>query len=191
MTLVDCPELRLLFGRRSVASLSEPAPAPDQLDVLLRAAATVPDHGSLRPWRLIVIQGEARERFADALADSATGLMPDLPPETRDRVRAKAFVAPMQIAIVASPIVGAKIEEWEQVATASCAGFAIVLAAHALGFGAMWKSVPFTRGTGLTNILGLADHEQLLGWVNVGTTSSTLNPRPPADSATFTTHLSA
>jgi len=191
MTTVEPPELGLLFDRRSVASLSEPAPSPEQLHVLLRAAATVPDHGNLRPWRLVVIQGGARERFADALAESAAGLMPDLSPEARDRVRAKAFVAPMQIAIVSSPLVGAKIEEWEQVASASCTGFAIVLAAHALGFGAMWKSVPFTRGLGLTNILGLADHEQLLGWVNVGTASGAPAPRPAADPAAYTTHLSS
>jgi nitroreductase len=91
----------------------------------------------------------------------------------------------MQVLVIASPRIGAKIEEWEQQASAACAGFAVVLAAHGLGLGAMWKSVPFTRGTGLTDLLGLTPDEQLLGWVNVGTPAGVPPPRPEADPATY------
>ena len=69
--------------------------------------------------------------------------------------------------------------------------FAIALAAHALGFGAMWKSVPYTRGAGLVEALALGEREQLLGWVNIGTTGADPPGRQDPDPAAFTRSLTA
>ena len=181
--------LGVVLERRSTAALSEPAPSGEDLDLILRAAATVPDHGSLRPWRLVVVAGEDRRLFADALARSAAELDPGLPDEKLEKTRRKAYVAPMQILIVASPVDSPKVPEWEQIASASCTGFAIALAAHALGFGAMWKSVPFTRGVGIIEALELGEREQLLGWVNVGTTGPELPTRQDPEPQRFTQTL--
>jgi len=62
--------LKLLALRRStpVAALSEPGPAADDLDAMLRLAMRVPDHRKLEPWRVVIIEGEARARFGDVLA---------------------------------------------------------------------------------------------------------------------------
>ena len=183
--------LEVVLQRRSTAALSEPAPSDDDLGLILQAAATVPDHGSLRPWRLVVVTGDDRATFADALARSAAELDPDIPDDKLDKTRRKAYVAPMQILIIASPVDSPKVPEWEQVASASCTGFAIALAAHALGFGAMWKSVPFTRGAGLVEALALGEREQLLGWVNVGTTGPELPGRQDPAPVTYTQALTA
>jgi nitroreductase len=181
--------LRALLERRSVATLTEPGPDPDQIDLLLRAAATVPDHGGLRPFRLVVVSGEGRATFAEALARSAADRNPNVSGSVLDRIRAKAYVAPTQILIVASPRPASSVAEWEQVASAACTGFAMAFAASRLGLGAMWKSVPFTRGAGLTQLLGFSPHDQLLGWVNLGTPSEPQATRPPIDPATYTTVL--
>lgn len=183
--------LSVVLERRSTAALSEPAPSAEDLDLILRAAATVPDHGSLRPWRLVVVAGDDRTAFAEALARSAAELDPEIADEKLDKTRRKAFVAPLQILIIASPVDSPKVPEWEQVASASCTGFAIALAAHALGYGAMWKSVPFTRGAGLVEALALGEREQLLGWVNVGTTGPELPARQDPAPAAYTQALTA
>jgi nitroreductase len=171
MDLVD-----VMLSRRSLAALAEPGPTPEQLDRILRAATTVPDHGNLRPYRFVVVSGEQRARFGDALASAAAARRPDLPDEIRTKVRTKAFVAPTLIALVAAPRPGSKIETWEQVASAACCGYAMVLAAHGLGLGAMWKSTPFQRGGDLDGLLGLGADDALLGWVNLGQPNGT----PPA-----------
>jgi len=82
---------------------------------------------------------------------------------------------------------------WEQNATAACAGYAVVLAAQALGLGAVWKSVPFTKGRALAETLGLSDNEETLGWIHLGTATreEPLPPRPALDLATMTTVLDA
>ena len=54
-----------LLQRRSAKALSAPAPDAAALDLILSSAAAAPDHGRLRPWRFVVIQGNALERFGD------------------------------------------------------------------------------------------------------------------------------
>ncbi|QYG92046.1 nitroreductase [Iamia sp. SCSIO 61187] len=184
--------LSALLDRRSTAALVEPGPTPAQLDTILRAATTAPDHGRIRPWRFVVVSGEARARFADALEDGGVARDPDLPAGVREKLRSKAFVAPTLVAVVAAPR-PAKVERWEQVASAACTGYAIVLAAHALGLGAMWKSVPFRTGPLLRDLLGMGPDDELLGWVLVGTPAdpASVTGRPEPDLTGLAFHLTA
>jgi nitroreductase len=145
-----------ILERRSARSLAEPAPTTEELDTILRARATVPDYGALRPFRFVVVSGAARARFGAALGAA------------RPADAQKAFFAPTLVALIASPRAHRKIQDWEQLVSAACTGYALVLAAHALGVGAVWKSVPFTRGEELVELLDLGRSEQLLGWVNLG-----------------------
>jgi len=169
--------LDLVSSRRSATILVEPGPSPSQLEGMLRAAGSVPDHGLLRPFRFVIAEGEARGTFGDALAAVAAELSPDAPAARLQKVRDKAFRSPALIAVVFSPKAG-KIERWEQSATAACAGYAVILAAQALGVGAVWKSVPFTKGRAFCEILGFTEDEELLGWIHVGTSPSEAVPPP-------------
>lgn len=146
----------------------EPGPTRAQLDHILRAAGAVPDHGNLRPYRFAVIEGEGRAAFGQALADGLRERRPDTPAAKLEGTKAKAFRSPTIIAVIASPKPG-KIETWEQNVTAACAGYAIVLAAFALDVGAVWKSVPFTRGAALKQLFAMNDQEEVLGWIHLGT----------------------
>lgn len=179
MTMLD-----FLMTRRSAGTLAAPGPSRAQLDQLLQAAGTVPDHGRLRPFRFAVIEGEGRAAFGEALAKVAQERRPDMPAGGLDKMRSKAQRSPTIIVVIASPKPG-KIEVWEQHATAACAGYAIILAAAAIGVGAVWKSVPFTRGTGLKELFGLADTEEMLGWIHLGTEDADEAPvaRPNLDLA--------
>lgn len=159
-----------LLTRRSTPVLHPPGPSEAQIEALLHAAASVPDHGALRPWRFVVVAGDARAVFGDALADAAREHQPGVAEDTLDRIRSKAFLAPALIAVAARITVGGKVPEWEQVASASCAGYAITLAAHQLGLGAIWKSSPYHDGAALRSVLDLTPADRFLGWVNVGHT---------------------
>ena len=158
-----------LLTRQSVTKVTDAAPTGAEIDALLRAAVTVPDHGALRPWRLVVVSGDARTAFGDALAQAGVEANPELPAAVADRLRGKAFVAPALIAVVARIDTSSNgVPAWEQVASASCVGYAIMLAAHQLNIGAVWKSSPFHEGTALRYVLDMAPTDQFLGWVNLG-----------------------
>jgi nitroreductase len=179
--------LEWLLARRSATTLGEPAPSNEDLARMLSAAGTVPDHGELRPFRFAVISGAGRAAFGDALAEAARERSPALTDAALDGVRAKAQRSPTIVAVIASPKPG-KIEVWEQTATAACAGYAIVLAAYALGIGAVWKSVPFTRGKSLAELFGLGATEEVIGWIHLGTSTKPITKaRAPLDLANVTT----
>jgi nitroreductase len=152
----------------------EPArdgPAPDErtLAQILEAATTVPDHGGLRPWRFAVIRGEGRDRFAEALV---AGLVQRQGEEVLEgalaKMRGKAYAAPCAVMLIASPRLESNVPEWEQVVSASCTGYAVVLGATALGLGAVWKSASVLDTEPVRALFGAAPHERLLGWVNLG-----------------------
>ena len=145
--------------------------APDEATLarILEVATTVPDHGSLRPWRFAVVTGGGRHRFGDALVAGLRELRgDDLPAAVVEKMRSKAFAAPSAVALISSPDPGANVPVWEQESSAACTGYAIVLAAHALGLGAVWKSAATVDAPAVRAFFDLGEHERLLGWVNIG-----------------------
>ncbi|NNN19920.1 MAG: nitroreductase, partial [Acidimicrobiaceae bacterium] len=53
------PILSAILNRRSVSRLGEPGPSREQLETIIKAGTSAPDHGHLRPWKFIVFQGDA------------------------------------------------------------------------------------------------------------------------------------
>jgi nitroreductase len=138
---------------------------------------------------MVVVEGDGCAAFGDALAKVAAERKPDLPAAGLEKMKAKAFRSPTIMVLIASPKPG-KIEIWEQHATAACAGYAAILAAAAMGVGAVWKSVPFTRGAALTALFGLTEHEEMLGWIHLGTpTSEAPDARPAIEPSSIATLL--
>lgn len=145
-------------------------PDDGSLARILETATTVPDHGGLQPWRFAVVAGAGKDRMGDALVAGLHLLRGDDVPEAAvTKMRGKAFAAPCSVAVIASPDPSSNVPVWEQVASASCTGYALVLAAVALGFGAVWKSAAVLETEPVRSLFGLTEHEQLLGWVNIGT----------------------
>jgi nitroreductase len=172
-TMVRSPSSTLsllmhLVARRRTPSAAGSPPSSEELAWLLRAATTVPDHGSLRPWRFVVVSGEARAQLGDALARDFVDARGNSPEVVLDKVRKKAYAAPTLIALIAAPVSGSNVPVWEQVASASCCGYAMVLAGQVLGLGAVWKSTALRDGPAVEALFGLTGAEQLLGWINVG-----------------------
>ena len=98
----------------------------------------MPDHGKLTPWRFIVFEGEARAKAGEAIAAAFQAKYPDCKPEHVENERKRLARAPLVIAVVSRAAPHVKIPEWEQVLSAGAAAMSLVLAAHALGFGANW-----------------------------------------------------
>ena len=62
--------LDLLLTRESALKLDAPAPTEAELDTMFQSAVRAPDHGRLRPWRFVVIEGDKRARFGELMADA-------------------------------------------------------------------------------------------------------------------------
>lgn len=168
--------LRMLRTRRSSPALAAPAPDRDTLRDMLAAAGSAPDHGRLRPWRFVVVDGPALGPLGDAFAAAHAERKPDATPVELDRSRAKALRAPLVVVVVSTPRSHPKVLAWEQRATAACVAHGLTLAAHALGFGAMWRTGWFGDAPKVRAHLGLHDgsdygrlREEVTGWIYLGT----------------------
>jgi len=132
--------LELLQTRRSLKpiELIGPGPSAAEIETLLTVASRVPDHGKLTPWRFIVFEGEARLTAGQAIETAFRAKYPDAKPDQLDYERKRLARAPLVIAVVSRAAPHVKIPEWEQVLSAGAAAMSLVLAAHALGYGANW-----------------------------------------------------
>lgn len=171
--------LDLLLNRVSVTRLADPAPNAAQLDVILRAALRAPDHGQLRPWRFLTVQGDARERLGALFAEALRLRQPELPDDALAKPRKMPLRAPMVLVVIARVLPHPKIPESEQVLAVACAAHGVLLAAHAQGLGAVWRTGEFAYDPYVAQQLGLADNEQVLGFIYLGTPDG--NPRTPPE----------
>jgi nitroreductase len=168
--------LTLLGQRASATKLSDPAPPPAVLDRILTAALRAPDHGALRAFRVLVIEGDARRAFGELLSASALRSNPALDDAGLEATRRKAARAPMILTVVCTPKAHAKVPEIEQIITAGCLAHALLLGLQAAGFGAMWRTGPAAYDAALKEGLGLRAEDHIVGFVYVGTPAG----EPPA-----------
>lgn len=180
MTEEGNPVIDFLLGRRSTVArlLGEPGPTPDQLDTLLRAAARVPDHGKLAPWRFLVIRGEARARLGEAMAGVFAAAHPEADAERIGHERGMALRAPVIVAVVSRAAEHPKIPVWEQQLSSGAVCQNLLIAAIAMGFGAQWVTEWWAYDDGAARVLGLAPGERIAGFVHIGTYGKPLEDRP-------------
>jgi len=175
--------LKLLTTRRSFkpVELSGPPPSPAEIETLLTVASRVPDHGKLAPWRFIVFEGNARQKAGDAIVAAFKTRYPDSQPDQIDAERGRLARAPLVIAVVSRAGHHVKIPEWEQVLSAGAAAMNLVLAAHALGYGASWITEWYAYDRTVLDALGLGPNERIAGFVHIGRPPGVPEdrPRPP------------
>ena len=77
--------LDFLLRRRSVkpVAMSAPGPSPSELEQILTAAARVPDHKKMVPWRFVLFEGDARARFGEVIAAACQAEEKEPPSPTR------------------------------------------------------------------------------------------------------------
>lgn len=166
-----------LLSRRSVALLQEPAPEGADLDLILDAGLRAPDHGRLKPWRFVIIRGDARLAYADKLAEAATVRDPANAATLGERYRAWIRRTPMLIAVGAIVKPG-NIPEIEQLLAAGAAAMNMLNALHMLGYGGMWVTGPNTYDPNINAMLRFEAPSRLIGFLTAGTPAPSTAPLP-------------
>lgn len=161
--------IEALHQRTSMPRLGEPAPSPEALDTIFKAALRAADHGLLRPWRFLVIRGESLRKLGQLFADAALRKNADLTAAELDKIRNKPLRAPLIIVTVSSPKAHPKIPEFEQDLSAAAATQNMLLAAFAQDLGAMWRTGSMAYDPVVKQGLGLRDAEKIIGFLYLGT----------------------
>ena len=178
-----------LKTRRSVGIgfLKDPGPTPDELQEILTLGVRVPDHGKLTPWRLVVIEGDARARAGEKLAEIARRNNPAVEAASLDNERRQFLPAPLTIGVIFSPKPLPKAPEIEQLLSAGSVAFNLVNAAFALGYAASWVTRWFAFDTAAQEMLGARGGERFVGFVHIGTPDIVPDDRERPDLARIVT----
>ena len=115
----DSPSaLHMIARRRSTPiKMMDPegaAPTGELLQNILSSAMRVPDHRKIEPWRLIVIEGEARQKLGAELATRFAFLNPAANEDMLAEERNRLLRAPVCVSVVSSPDHDHKTPVWEQ-----------------------------------------------------------------------------
>jgi nitroreductase len=182
--------IELLLKRRSAkpAMLGEPGPTAEQLSRILTAAARVPDHKKLVPWRFVVFEGEARAAFGRVLLKACVAEEKEAPSAARlETERTRLLRAPTVVAVVSRVTAHPAAPEWEQILSCGAACFNLCVAANALGFATCWITEWYSYSRSVRTALGLAPNERLAGFVYIGTAKEQQPDRERPDLAQIVT----
>jgi nitroreductase len=175
--------LNYLKTRRSVGIgfLKDPGPTSSELEEIIRIGTRVPDHGKLAPWRLVVIEGEARSQIGERLAEIAKGNNPALDEVSLDNERRQLLPAPLTIGVIFTHKPLAKAPEMEQLLSAGNVCFNLMHAAFAMGYAASWVTRWFAFDPKAQQMLGARGGERFVGFVHIGTPTAVIEDRDRPD----------
>ena len=168
-----------LKTRRSVGIgfLKDPGPTPAELQEILTIGTRVPDHGKYVPWRLVVIQGDARQQAGEKLAAIRKARVPEIDAASLEIERRQFLPAPLTIGVILSPKPNPKAPEMEQLLSAGNVCFNLSHAAFAMGYAASWTNKWYGFDTEAEQMLGARGGERFVGFVHIGTSSTVIEDR--------------
>ena len=168
--------IEAIYTRQSVPKV-KPDPIPRALvEQLLGAAVQAPNHHRVRPWRFIVLAGAARQRLGEVMAQSKKQRAPETPDSVLDVERSRPLRAPLMIAVGVDKPTEPRVSEVENICAAAAATQNLLLAAHALGLGAMWRTGPAALDSAVKEFLGLTPDQHLIGFLYIGYPEADLSP---------------
>lgn len=177
--------IQALTQRVSAPRLMAPAPDEVALHSIRLSALRAADHGNLRPWRFLEITGAGLISLGQLYQDAMSIENPELTDVQKDRYLALPTRAPMILVAICSPVEHAKIPRQEQLLSAGCAVQNMLNAAFALGVGAYWRTGAPAFSRGVAGGLGLAEHEEIVGFLYLGTVVGHLRDAPVLDTEQF------
>ncbi len=172
-------------GRRSIGKVKPDPVDAASIERILEAAVWAPNHHLSEPWRFIVMTGAGRgvlgRAYADVAAAEAGGARTEEElAQLRAKQETKAYRAPVVIAVAVSPAPGESPAE--EIAAVHAAVQNMLLAAHALGLGAIWRTGEPAYHPLMRQAFSLREPDQIVGFVYIGYPD--LTP-PPANRTSF------
>jgi nitroreductase len=160
--------LEAIHSRHSAGKVKPDPVARELIEQLLAAAVQAPNHYKVRPWRFVVLTGAGREKLGEVMAQSAQANKPDTTEEDLLKDRAKPLRAPVVIAVGVDKPAIPKAKEIENVCATAAAIQNMLLAAHALGLAAIWRTGPSATDPAIKQFFGWEADEHLIGFVYIG-----------------------
>jgi nitroreductase len=112
--------------------------------------------------------GTSREKLGEAMAQSTKAAKPEATEEDLQKDRGKPLRAPVVIAVAVDKPSLSKVKEIENICATAAAVQNLLLAAHALGLAAIWRTGPSATDPAIKQFFGWEADQHLMGFVYIG-----------------------
>lgn len=155
-----------ILTRRS-AKHYRPDPVDRQLiEKMLAAAVRAPNHWLTEPWHFYVVSGEARKEVARIREEQMRAA--NRHPEDKIQRNIREINTIPYLIFVTCREGANEVETRENYGATYCAVNNMLLAAHAQGLAAIWRTGNFINYPPLRRFLGVSDDEDVIASVYVG-----------------------
>lgn len=170
VTYIDI--LKAISTRRSVGVM-KPDPVPNELiHQILEAGTWAPSHFRTEPWRFFVITDDARIQLGKAISAYTAKTLKDANSEESikrlRREEIKPLRAPVIIAVAVEPTERSKVLIKEEYAAVHAAIQNMLLAAHGLGLGVIWRTGNACYSQEVKTLFGLSSKAEMVGFLYIG-----------------------
>jgi len=172
--------IEAITQRVSVAQLTGPEITPVQKEILFKAAMRAPDHAWMRPSRYLTIEGDARLKLGEIFYRSQCE-KEDLSEEKGLKARNMLMRAPLVVVAITNIQEHFKVPRDEQILSTGAGVQNMLIAAHAMELGAIWRTGAMAECEAVKAALGLAEHELITAFLYVGHINTTPKAVPEVD----------
>lgn len=179
--------LQFLATRRSTPTpnITSPGPTPEELTNILTIGLRTPDHGKMEPWRLMVVEGEAKKDLAEKLAQNFAIEKHTLTPKQQEKLNqiiTKTIVdAPIIIYVISTIDKQSHIPANEQFLSSGAVCMNILWAVNAYGYAANWITGWLAYSEQTKKTVGIKDNEEVAGVIFIGSATEPCEDRKRPD----------
>ena len=160
--------LQAIQTRHSIGRGKPDAVPREVIEKLLNAAVQAPNHYQVLPWRFVVLTGSGRNKLGEVMAQSMKAKFPQLTEEALNKERGKPLRSPVLIAVGVDKPTESKVLEIENICATAAACENILLAAHALGLAAQWRTGDAARDPMVKKLLGFSEDQHIISFLYIG-----------------------
>ncbi|WP_054954941.1 nitroreductase family protein [Paenibacillus dakarensis] len=176
--------------RRSVGKVKADPVSRESIEQILEAGTWAPNHKHTEPWRFFVMNDSGRELLGNALGDINVSKSGEKTEEelaaVRESAMNKAMRAPVIIGVAVVPSDDPKVIELEEYGAVFAAIQNMLLQAHELGLGAVWRTGEPCFHALMNEAFGLREKDKMLGFIYLGVPDMEPKPGKRQDAASKT-----
>lgn len=163
--------MQALLDRKSTPPrlMADDGPTPADLRDMMAAAVTAPDHGAVRPWRFVVIEGDDRAILGQVFADALRARDPAASDKAIAKEVNRPLRAPTIVAVLARVIPDHPKAPWvEQIVATACAAQNLLLAAESKGFGGIMLTGKNAQDPNVKAFFKLEAADEIVAFIYLG-----------------------
>ena len=179
--------------RRSVPLLEDKAVPTELIEQIIEAGTYAPNHFRTEPWRFFVLAGEGRKKLGDLFGEITKAELEEAASEASqkkiERSQNNPLRSPVIIAVGVEPSERNNVILKEEFAAVNAGVQNMLLTAHALGLGAIWRTGAICYNPKVTEFFNLSEHGEIVAFIYLGYPDVVPAQRQRTDAKELTTWI--